>query len=71
MIAVLTIIAVMFLFPLLGFLFGAFSGWVVGLFFGHIVLGFFSQLGIDGFTMWEIGGILGFIGGYFKTVVSK
>lgn len=69
--SVLIILTVLFILPLLGFLFGAFSGWVVGLFFGHIILAFFSQIGLDGFTMWEIGGILGFVGGYFKTVVSK
>lgn len=67
MLNILIILAVLFTLPLLGFLFGAFSGWVVGLFFGHIVLGFFSQIGLDGFTMWEIGGILGFVSGYFKT----
>ena len=68
---ILIILTVLFVMPLAGFLFGAFSGWVVGLFFGGIILEFFRQIGIDGFTMWEIGGALGFIGGYFKTVVSK
>lgn len=69
--AVIFIVVILFVTPLVGFLFGAFSGLVVGLFFGGIILEFFRQIGIDGLAMWEIGGALGFIGGYFKTVVSK
>lgn len=67
MTAIVTILIALFVLPLLGFLFGSFSGWVVGLFFADTVLTFFSQMGIDGMTMWQIGGALGFIGGFFKS----
>lgn len=65
--AFVTILIVIFALPLLGFLFGAFSGWVVGLFFADTVLTFFSHLGINDMTLWEIGGSLGFVGGFFKS----
>ena len=46
---------------------GALTGWVVGLMFGDTVLGFFAALGISGFKMWQIGLVLGFVGGFFTT----
>ena len=52
--------------PLLGALLGALSGWVVGWFFSETILGFLAIFGIKGFTMWQIGMVLGFIGGFFK-----
>ena len=49
-------------------LLGALTGWVVGLMFGDTILGFFAALGISGFKMWQIGLVLGFIGGFFTTI---
>lgn len=49
-------------------LLGALTGWVVGLMFGDTILGFFAALGITGFKMWQIGLVLGFIGGFFTTI---
>lgn len=62
----------LFLAPLLGFVFGAFAGWIVGLFFEETIRTFMTAVGIDptGLAMWQIGGSLGFIGGFFKTSVT-
>ncbi len=55
---------------LLSTLVGAFVGWLVGLFFGETILGFFAGLGITGFKMWQIGAVLGFISGFFRSPIS-
>ncbi len=49
---------------------GAVSGWFIGLFFEETILGILSSLGISGFSMWQIGAFLGFVGGFFRTTVS-
>ena len=68
----LVLVAVfMFLGCILGTLFGAFAGWVVGLIFGKTILSFFAALGITGFKMWQIGAVLGFVGGFFKSSSAK
>lgn len=61
-----------FLVPILGVLFGAFSGWVVGLFFTDTILGFLARLGADtdGLAVWQVGAAMGFLGGFLKTSVS-
>lgn len=64
--AVLTALA-FFAGPLVGILLGAFAGWVVGLFFP----GTLSLIGaaITASTVvpaWQVGAILGFVGGFFK-----
>lgn len=61
-----------FLVPILGVLFGAFSGWVVGLFFTDTILGFLARLGVDtdGLAVWQVGAAMGFLGGFLKTSVS-
>ena len=46
-------------------LFGAVLGWFVGLFFGKAMVGVLACVGIKGFSMWQIGATLGFIGGFF------
>jgi hypothetical protein len=59
--------------PMLGVLFGMFSGWVVGLFFEDMIVGFLRRLGADtaGLRLWQIGGAMGFFGGFLKTSVSS
>ena len=57
----------LFMLPILGFLGGIFSGWVVGWFFSETVLSFFAMIGVKGLAMWQIGGALGFVGGFFKS----
>jgi hypothetical protein len=61
----ITVMAGLFIAPLLGSLFGAFGGWVVGLFFSDTILGILAQLGIKGVAMWQVGLFLGFVGGFF------
>ena len=56
---------------LLGTLGGICVGWVVGLFFSNTILGIFSQLGIHDVSMWQVGAFLGFVGPFFRTVVSS
>ena len=59
-----------FLLVILGTLFGSVAGWTVGLVFGDTILGIASQLGIKNVTMWQLGGFLGFVGGFLKTKVT-
>ncbi|MBQ8870841.1 MAG: hypothetical protein IJ019_05650 [Alphaproteobacteria bacterium] len=69
-IKLLIVVALMFLGCVLGTLCGAFTGWFVGLFFGKTILNFLAALGITGFKMWQVGAVLGFVGGFFRNSVS-
>ena len=73
LVAVIGAVALLFFSTLLGTVIGAFSGWVVGWFFAETILGFFSSIGIQGFEMWQLGAVLGFIGPFFRSyrMVSK
>lgn len=66
--AVLVILGILVL-PLLGVLGGIFSGWVVGIFFTDMILEVLSRFGVDtvNIALWQIGGALGFIGGFIKS----
>jgi hypothetical protein len=66
---ILTVLAFLFLAPLLGAAFGAFSGWVVGLIFTD-TMGKLVTVIPGGFTPLELGAALGFIGGFFKSTVT-
>ena len=44
---------------------GLIFGWFIGLFFESTILGIFAQIGITGFSMWQIGAFLGFVGSFF------
>lgn len=57
--------------PLIGICVGAFAGWVVGMFFPGTV-GLVGSAISGGAVMpaWQVGAILGFVGGFFKTRVS-
>ena len=48
--------------PLVGFLLGAFSGWVVGTVFNETFATVIAWLGVD-LRPWQVGGLLGFVGG--------
>lgn len=65
------VIGLLLLLPLLGTLAGLIVGWIVGLFFPQTMLGIFAALGIKGFSMWQIGAFLGFVGGFFKTTSAN
>lgn len=56
--------------PVISTLFGAVIGWFVGLFFGKAILGILACVGIKGFSMWQIGAALGFIGGFFTRKIN-
>ena len=49
---------------------GAIIGWFVGLFFGKAILGVLACIGIKGFSMWQIGATIGFVGGFFSRKVD-
>lgn len=70
---ILLIIIMVLALPLVGTLFGAFTGWVVGLFFADTVFTFLIAIGMDvsNLTMWQIGAALGFLGSFFRTTVTK
>ena len=51
-------------------LFGAASGWFIGLFFGSTISEILAQIGIEGFSMWQIGAFLGFISGFLKGSIN-
>lgn len=68
--AVAMAIGGVFVFVILGTLFGAVAGWIVGLFFGDTILGILAQLGVRNITMFQLGAFLGFVGGFLKTKVT-
>ena len=49
---------------------GALTGWLVGLLFGQTILGILEEIGITGFSMWQIGAFLGFISSFFVSSKS-
>jgi hypothetical protein len=69
--ACLSLVLALFLGPLIGILTGAFVGWVVGWFFSETILGILYFLGIAGFSMWQVGAFLGFVGSFFRTYSNK
>ena len=56
--------------PLVGFLLGAFSGMVVGTVFNETFATFIVWLGVD-LQPWQVGGLLGFVGVFFRSVQRK
>ena len=71
--AILGILAMLFVMPAISTLVGAFSGWVVGLFFGQTIIGFLAAMGVAtaNLTMWQVGAAMGFLGSFLRTSVSK
>jgi len=62
----------LFLLPLVGVVLGVFAGWVVGMFFpGTVGLVGSAISGGAVIPAWQVGAVLGFVGGFFKTHVSK
>lgn len=53
---------------ILGTLLGAVTGWIVGLFFSETILSVLAGFGAQGFTMWQLGAALGFIGPFFRSM---
>ena len=44
--------------------------WFIGLFFGNGILGMLSAMGIEGFSMWQIGIFMGFFSGFFRRIIT-
>lgn len=65
--------ALVFFFPLIGVLGGAFAGWVVGLFFSDTILSALASFGVktEALSMWQLGAMLGFVGSFFRSSVTK
>jgi hypothetical protein len=68
--ALVALVLIFITFPLVGVLFGAFSGWVVGWFFRETMAEFFGAFGLGSLSPWQIGAMLGFSGGFFKSSLT-
>lgn len=65
--------AIVIFLAIFGTLAGIIGGWIVGLFFTDLIVGFIGRFGVNtaGLEVWQIGGVLGFLGGYFKSVQTS
>ena len=61
----------LFLASILGTVFGAMGGWFVGLLFDETLVLVADMFGISGTPAWQLGAILGFVGGFLRTSVSS
>jgi hypothetical protein len=68
--AAVGIIGLVFFVIILGTLFGGIAGWTVNLVFPFVFSTLNSLLGTE-LSAFEIGAVLGFIGGFFRTNVSN
>lgn len=66
-------VAVLLFSIIVGTLMGAISGFIVGLFFSNPILLVLDAFGIDitNLALWQVGAALGFIGPFFRPVISK
>jgi len=64
------IAAILFVAVLLGTLIGGIVGWVVGLVFPFVIVTLNTLTGLT-LTGFETGAVLGFVGSFFKTSVTK
>lgn len=67
----LTAVLLLFLLPVLTPAVGALAGWVVGGFFPGTSRAFLDALGMQELAMWQLGAMLGFVGGFFKAVLTQ
>jgi hypothetical protein len=64
------IAAILFVAVLLGTLIGGIVGWIVGLVFPFVIVTLNTLTGLT-LTAFEMGAVLGFVGSFFKTSVTK
>jgi len=64
------IAALLFVAVLLGTLIGGIVGWIVGLGFPFVIVTLNTMTGLT-LTAFEMGAVLGFVGSFFKTSVTK
>lgn len=69
--AIVLIVGLFILFPLIGTLIGAFTGWIVGVFWPTTFGAVLAHFGLSAFAPYQIGATLGFIGGFFKAIQVK
>lgn len=64
------ILALVLIAPLLGAVFGSFAGFVLGLVFDDTMTKLAAIIGQPDMPAWQIGAILGIVGGFFRSSVS-
>ena len=64
------IAAILFVAVLLGTLIGGIVGWIVGMVFPFVIVTLNTLTGLT-LTAFEMGAVLGFVGSFFKTSVTK
>ena len=66
------IVSLMFVFAIIGALFGAFAGWVLSMtFLGPMINHGFESFGVKSPNLVEIGALLGFVSSFFRSHVSN
>ena len=66
------VVALMFVFAIIGALFGAFTGWVISMtFLGPMIQHGLESLGAKSPNLVEIGALLGFVASFFKNYASR
>lgn len=53
-----------------GAVFGAIGGYIVGWLFDETSIKVLTFAGLQSFEMWEVGAVLGFLGGFFRASVT-
>lgn len=72
LIGVMLTASTVFLAALAGAAFGALGGWIVGwTTFGDWILHVLASVGAKGFTMAQLGSLLGFLGGFLRASSGK
>jgi hypothetical protein len=66
----LTLALILFAAVLLGTLIGGIVGWIVGMVFPFVIVTLNTMTGLT-LTAFEMGAVLGFVGSFFKTSVTK
>lgn len=68
--AAVGVAALIVIVAVLGTVFGAIGGWIVGLMFDETLAKLATAIGLEGTPAWQLGAMLGFVGGFFKSSVS-
>ena len=66
LVLIMVVMLMFFIAPLLGFISGAISAWVVECVFPQTFATFMTYAGLT-VEPWQVGGMLGFLGGFFKS----
>mgnify|MGYP001561540022 CR=1 FL=1 len=66
------IVAMVFVFAIIGALFGAFAGWILSMtFLGPMIQSGLESLGAKSPNLIEIGALLGFVSSFFRNYISN